>query len=80
MTETIVLLNRATRYEEAQRLASTTLSDALAPEEEAKIRLRLRTAITDTTARHIEENRRALNCPTSATSLRLDIAHGWPTT
>jgi DNA-binding CsgD family transcriptional regulator len=63
VTETIVLLNRATRYEEAQRLASTTMSDALAPEEEAKIRLRLRTAITDTTARHIEENRRALQLP-----------------
>jgi DNA-binding CsgD family transcriptional regulator len=63
VAETIVLLNRATRYEEAQRLASTTLSDAVAPEEEAKIRLRLRTAITDTTARHIEENRRALQLP-----------------
>src|SRR5262249_19935928 len=43
VTETIVLLNRATRYEEAQRLASTTLSAALAPEEEAEIRLRLPT-------------------------------------
>jgi DNA-binding CsgD family transcriptional regulator len=63
VTETIVLLNRATRYEEAQRLASTTLSAALAPEEEAKIRLRLRTAITDSTAQHIEENRRALQLP-----------------
>ncbi|OMC24405.1 LuxR family transcriptional regulator [Mycobacterium colombiense] len=63
VTETIVLLNRATRYEEAQRLASTTLSAALEPEEEAKILLRLRTAITDTTARHIEENRRALQLP-----------------
>jgi DNA-binding CsgD family transcriptional regulator len=63
VTETIVLLNRATRYEEAERLASTTLSAALAPEEEARILLRLRTAITDTTARHIEENRRALQLP-----------------
>ncbi|ORW48666.1 LuxR family transcriptional regulator [Mycobacterium paraense] len=63
VAETIVLLNRATRYEEAQRLASTTMSDALEPEEEARIRLRLRTAITDTTARHIEENRRALQLP-----------------
>ena len=63
MTETIVLLNRATRYEEAQRLASTTLSAALAPEEEAKIRLRLPTVTTDTTTRHIEENRRALQLP-----------------
>jgi DNA-binding CsgD family transcriptional regulator len=63
VTETIVLLNRATRYEEAQRLASTTLSAALTPEEEAKIRLRLPTVTTDTTTRHIEENRRALQLP-----------------
>ena len=63
VTETIVLLNRATRYEEAQRLASTTLSGALTPEEEAKIRLRLPTVTTDTTTRHIEENRRALHLP-----------------
>jgi DNA-binding CsgD family transcriptional regulator len=63
VTETIVLLNRATRYDEAQRLASTTLSGALPPEEEAKIRLRLPTVTTDTTTRHIEENRRALQLP-----------------
>ena len=44
-------------------MASTTLSAALAPEEEAEIRLRLRAAITDTTTRHIEENRRALQFP-----------------
>jgi DNA-binding CsgD family transcriptional regulator len=63
VTETIVLLNRATRYEEAQRLASTTLSAELASEEEAEIRLRLPTVITDATAWHIEENRRALELP-----------------
>ncbi|WP_084226602.1 helix-turn-helix transcriptional regulator [Mycobacterium shimoidei] len=63
ITETIVLLNRATRYEEAQRLASSTLCAALAPEEEAKIRLRLPTVTTETTTRHIEENRRALQLP-----------------
>lgn len=63
VTETIVLLNRATRYEEAEMLASTTLCAALAPEEEAEILLRLRTPITDTTTRHIEENRRALQLP-----------------
>ncbi|MGA8546549.1 MAG: AAA family ATPase [Mycobacterium sp.] len=63
VAETIVLLNRATRYEEAQRLASTTLSAALTPEEEAEIRLRLPTVTTDTTTRHIEENRRALQLP-----------------
>ena len=63
VTETIVLLNRATRYDEAQRLANTNLSAQLAPEEEAKIRLRLPTVTTDTTTRHIEENRRALQLP-----------------
>ena len=63
VTETIVLLNRATRYEEAQRVASTTLSADLAPEGEADIRLRLPTVITDATTWHIEENRRALQLP-----------------
>src|ERR1700758_205284 len=63
VTETIVLLNRATRYEEAQQLANTTLSAALTPEEEAKIRLRLPTVTTATTTRHIGENRRALQLP-----------------
>lgn len=63
VAETIVLLNRATRYEEAENLAGTTLSAALAPEEEAEILLRLRTPITDTTTRHIEDNRRALQLP-----------------
>ncbi|MGV0715063.1 AAA family ATPase [Mycolicibacterium sp. XJ662] len=63
VTETIVLLNRATRYDEAQKLASTTLSAAVAPEAEAEIRLRLPTVTTETTMRHIEENRRALQLP-----------------
>ncbi|WP_082958734.1 LuxR family transcriptional regulator [Mycobacterium sp. E3198] len=63
VAETIVLLNRATRYEEAERLASSTLSAALTPEEEAAIRLRLPTVTTDTTSRHMEENRRALQLP-----------------
>ncbi|OBK13612.1 ATP-binding protein [Mycobacterium asiaticum] len=63
VTETIVLLNRATRYEQAERLAGSTLAAALAPEEEAEILLRLRTPITDTTTQHIEDNRRALQLP-----------------
>jgi DNA-binding CsgD family transcriptional regulator len=63
VAETIVLLNRATRYEEAEMLAGTTLSAALAPEEEAEILLRLRTPITDSTTQHIEDNRRALQLP-----------------
>jgi DNA-binding CsgD family transcriptional regulator len=60
VTETIVLLNRATRYEEAQSLASTTLSAVLAPEEEAEIRLRLPTLTKHSAQRRVEENRRAL--------------------
>lgn len=63
VSETIVLLNRATRYQEAQRLATATLSAALSPEEEAEIRLRRPTVTTDATTQHIEENRRALQLP-----------------
>jgi DNA-binding CsgD family transcriptional regulator len=63
VAETIVLLNRATRYEEARTLAEITLTAALAPEEEARIRLRLPTVATETTPRHIEQNRRALQLP-----------------
>ena len=61
--ETIALLNRATRYEDAQQLAGTTLSTELSPEEEATIRLRLATITRDTTQRRAEENRRALQLP-----------------
>ena len=58
------LLNRATRYEEAQRVGRHhPVSPSGAPEEEAEIRLRLPTVTTDTTTRHIEENRRALQLP-----------------
>lgn len=70
VTETVMLLNRATRYDEAQKLASTTLSDPMKPDEEAEILLRLRTAITDTTVHHIEENRRALLLPHLSSTLR----------
>jgi DNA-binding CsgD family transcriptional regulator len=63
VTETLVLLNRATRYDEAEELAGTTLSTAVTPEEEARIRLRLATITRDTTQRRAEENRRALQLP-----------------
>jgi len=54
------LLNRASRYPEAEELAVAALSEAASPQEEAEIRLR-RAAITrHGTERRVEENRRAL--------------------
>ena len=44
VAETVELLNRASRYEEAEELAVAALSEAASPEEEAEIRLRLRDA------------------------------------
>jgi DNA-binding CsgD family transcriptional regulator len=58
--ETVGLLNRASRYEEAEELAVATLSEVASPEEEAEIRLRLPTLNTHSTQRRVEENRRAL--------------------
>jgi DNA-binding CsgD family transcriptional regulator len=59
VAETVGLLNRASRYEEAEELAVAVLSEA-SPEEEAEIRLRLPTLNRHSTQRHVEENRRAL--------------------
>jgi DNA-binding CsgD family transcriptional regulator len=59
VAETIVLLNRATRYEEAQQLAASTLSAEVSQEEEAEVRLRV-WAANEAPQRRIEENRRAL--------------------
>ena len=58
--ETVVLLNGASRYEEAEALAVAALSQAASPEEEAQIRLRLPAFTGHTTQRRVEENRRAL--------------------
>jgi hypothetical protein len=58
--ETVGLLNRAGRYEEAEESAVAALSQAASPEEEAEIRLRLPTINRHTTQRRVEENRRAL--------------------
>ena len=41
VAETVGLLNRASRYEEAEELAVAALSEVASPEEEAEIRLRL---------------------------------------
>jgi DNA-binding CsgD family transcriptional regulator len=59
VAETVGLLNRASRYGEAEDLAVTALSEA-SPQEEAEIRLRLTTLTKHSTQRRVEENRRAL--------------------
>jgi DNA-binding CsgD family transcriptional regulator len=60
VAETVGLLNRASRYREAEELAVAALSHAASPEEEAEIRLRLPTLNKHSTQRRVEENRRAL--------------------
>ena len=60
VAETVGLLNRASRYREAEELAVAALSEVASPEEEAEIRLRLPTLNKHSTQRRVEENRRAL--------------------
>jgi DNA-binding CsgD family transcriptional regulator len=60
VAETVGLLNRASRYEEAEELAVAALSEAASPQEEAEIRLRRGTLIKHSAQGRIEENRRAL--------------------
>ncbi len=60
VAETVVLLNQAMRYGEAQQLASATLSDHLSPQEEADIRLGLSMLSPRPSGQRAEENRRAL--------------------
>src|SRR6201997_2790926 len=60
VAETVKLLNRASRYEEAEELAVAALSEAASPQEEAEIRLRLATLNKHSAQRRVEENRRAL--------------------
>src|ERR1700754_5311920 len=60
VAETVGLLNRASRYQEAEQLAVAALLEAASPEEEAEIRLRLPTLIKHSAQRRAEENRRAL--------------------
>jgi DNA-binding CsgD family transcriptional regulator len=60
VAETVDLLNRASRYGEAEEVAVAALSEAASPQEEAEIRLRLATKNTHSTQRRVEENRRAL--------------------
>jgi DNA-binding CsgD family transcriptional regulator len=58
--ETVELLNRASRYQEAEELAVVALSEVASSEDEAEIRLRLPTLHKHSTQRRVEENRRAL--------------------
>ena len=60
VAETVGLLNRASRYREAEELAVAELSEVVSPQEEAEIRLRLATKNKHSTQRRVEENRRAL--------------------
>jgi len=60
VAETVELLNRASRYEEAEELAVAALSEVASSEEEAEIRLRFPTLHKHSTQRRVEENRRAL--------------------
>jgi DNA-binding CsgD family transcriptional regulator len=59
VAETVLLLNRARRYEESEELAVAALSKASA-DEEAEIRLRLPVFTRHSSKRRVEENRRAL--------------------
>src|ERR1700741_4763053 len=60
VAETGGLLNRASRYHEAEELAVAALSEVASPQEEAEIRLRLATFNKHSVQRRVEENRRAL--------------------
>src|ERR1700754_4514123 len=60
VAETVGLLNRASRYQEAEELAVAALSEAASPQGEAEIRLRLTTLNKHAVQRRVEENRRAL--------------------
>jgi DNA-binding CsgD family transcriptional regulator len=60
VAETVGLLNRASRYEEAEELAAAALSEVASSEDEAEIRLRLPTLNKHSAQRRVEENRRAL--------------------
>jgi DNA-binding CsgD family transcriptional regulator len=60
VAETVGLLNRASRYQEAEELAVAALSEVASPQEEAEIRLRLPAVTRHSAQRRVEENRRAL--------------------
>lgn len=62
VAETVVLMNRANRYQEAQELAASTLSTEVSYEGEAEIRLRV-AAGNEQPEQRIADNRLALKLP-----------------
>jgi DNA-binding CsgD family transcriptional regulator len=61
--ETVVLLHRARRSDEAQALGDRALAGVLPPHEEAEVRLSLSSMMTRSTVARAQENRRALALP-----------------
>lgn len=70
VAETVVLLNQASRYVEAQQLATATLSSDLPEEDEANIRLSLSIASSLWPGRRAEVNRLALQMPGLSAEMR----------
>ena len=60
VAETVMRLDQAMRYDEAQQLTAATLSTDLSPQEEAEVRLGSSTMSMRLPGRRAEENRRAL--------------------
>src|SRR4029079_8662401 len=76
VAETVGLLNRASRYQEAEELAVAALSEAASPQEEAEIRLRFPTLNKHSAQRRVEEIRGARQ--RADTSERTRAGHvGW---
>ncbi|OBJ12708.1 LuxR family transcriptional regulator [Mycobacterium sp. 1482292.6] len=69
VAETVVLLNQAMRYDEAQQLAAATLRSDLSPQEEAQVRLAT-ASLTHLPGRRAEENRRALQLSNISDDIR----------
>jgi DNA-binding CsgD family transcriptional regulator len=70
VSETVVLLNQALRYVEAQQLATASLSSDMPTEEEATIRLTQSIVSRDWPGRNAEQNRRALQLPSVSRETR----------
>lgn len=70
VTKTVMLLNQALRYDEAEELATASLKSDTSAEEEAAIRLSRSVVARDSSARSAEENRRALQLPGISDELR----------
>lgn len=75
VSETVVLMNQASRFGEAEQLATSTLSSDLPEEEEALIRLGLSIGSTHWPQR-VDENRRALQLPNISAHTRA-LHRGW---